>query len=290
MKWPAFGYLRATTLREFWQIKADAGPDAKVIAGGQSLLATLAFRLSQPSALIDISRLAELQGIASHGDTLRIGALTRHVELERSELIAAHAPLLGMAAPLIAHPAIRNRGTIGGSIAFADPAAELPACLVALDAVIVLASETGERRVPATTFFLGLYETAMRDDEIIMAVDVPKQRPGQNTVILEIARRSGDYAMAGIACSIDVADGVASTARLVYFGVGEAPVQARAASVALIGKALSESSIAAAQAALADDLDPPDDLHGPGAMKLHLCRVLTGRALAGFAGERRAAA
>jgi aerobic carbon-monoxide dehydrogenase medium subunit len=290
MKWPAFGYVRAHTLAEFWQIKIQSGPDAKVIAGGQSLLATLAFRLSQPSVLIDISRLAELKGIAAEGDMLRIGALTRHVELERSEIVAAHAPLLTMAAPLIAHPAIRNRGTIGGSLAFADPAAELPACLVALDATIVLASETGERRVPAADFFLGLYETAMHDDEIILAVEVPKPRPGQRSIILEIARRSGDYAMAGIACSVDLADGVVKAARLVYFGVGPQPVMAPSASAALLGKALGEASMAAAQAALAADLDPPDDLHGPGAMKLHLCRVLTGRALTGFMGERRAAA
>ena len=290
MKWPAFGYVRAATLGEFWKLKREAGPDAKVIAGGQSLLATLAFRLSQPSVLIDISRLAELKGIVFQGDMLRLGALTRHIELERSELVAAHAPLLRMAAPLIAHPAIRNRGTIGGSIAFADPASELPACLVALDAVIVLASATSERFVPARGFFHGLYETAMRDDEIITAIEVPKQRPSQHTTILEIARRSGDYAMAGIACSVDVEGGMVSAASLVYFGVGEAPVQARAASAVLVGKALTEMSVAAAQGALADDLDPPDDLHGPGAMKLHLCRVLTGRALLDFVGERRVAA
>lgn len=290
MKWPAFGYVRAVTLDDFWQIKAEAGPDAKIIAGGQSLLATLAFRLSQPSVLIDISKLSELKGVSSHGDTLRLGALTRHAELERSDLIASHAPLLRMAAPLIAHPAIRNRGTIGGSLAFADPAAELPACLVALDAMIVLASESGERRVPATSFFLGLYETAMEEDEIIIAVEVTKQRPGQHTSILEIARRSGDYAMAGFACSIDMASDVVSAARLVYFGVGPAPVQAQAASAALVGKALGEASITVAQAALGDDLDPPDDLHGPGAMKLHLSRVLTRRALGSFMAERQMAA
>lgn len=290
MKWPAFGYVRANTLDEFWKLKAEAGPDAKVLAGGQSLLATLAFRLSHPSVLIDISRLSELKGIVALGDMLRIGALTRHVELERSPVVAGYAPLLAMAAPLIAHPAIRNRGTIGGSIAFADPAAELPACLVALDAEIVLGSEAAERRVLAREFFHGLYATAMRDDEIIIAIEVPKQRKDQHTSILEITRRSGDYAMAGIACSVDVADRVVSAARLVYFGVGEAPVEAKTASAALVGKALTDASVAAAQGALAGDLDPPDDLHGPGAMKLHLCRVLTGRTLGSLMDERRAAA
>lgn len=290
MKWPAFGYVRATTLDEFWRLKAEAGPDAKVIAGGQSLLATLAFRLSEPSVLIDIAKLPELKGVSVHGNTVRLGALTRHVELERSDVVAAHAPLLAMAAPLIAHPAIRNRGTLGGSLAFADPAAELPACLVALDATIVLASETAERRVPAAAFFLGLYETAMRDDEIILAVEVPTLRSGQHAVILEIARRSGDYAMAGLVCSLDVSGDVVTAARLVYFGVGTGPVLANAASAALVGKALGEATIAAAKAVLGDDLDPPDDLHGAAAMKLHLCRVLTGRALACSAGERRAAA
>ncbi len=289
MKWPAFGYVRASTLDEFWNLKAEAGPDAKIIAGGQSLLATLAFRLSQPSVLIDISRLSELKGITFDGKVLRLGALTRHVELERSEAVAAHAPLLRMAAPLIAHPAIRNRGTIGGSLAFADPASELPACLIALDATIVLASAGGQRRVPAAAFFRGLYETEMGEDEIILCVETTPQLPSQKSSVIEIARRSGDYAMAGIACRIDIEGGAVSAARLVYFGIGEAPVQAKSAAAALAGKPLSEASIAAAQAALSDDLDPPDDLHGPGAMKLHLSRVLTGRALAGFVDDRRAA-
>jgi carbon-monoxide dehydrogenase medium subunit len=143
MKWPAFGYARASTLEDIWRLQAEHGESARVLAGGQTLLATLAFRLSEPSALIDITRIEALRGIAVQGGVLRIGALTRHAELGRDPLVARHAPLLAEAVPLIAHPAIRNRGTIGGSLAYADPAAELPACVVALDATLVLASAAG---------------------------------------------------------------------------------------------------------------------------------------------------
>ncbi len=290
MKWPAFEYARANTLDDLWQLKLTSGAEAKIIAGGQSLLATLAFRLSQPSVLIDVSRIEAMKGIADIGGSLRLGALTRHVELERSALIARHVPLLSMAAPLIAHPAIRNRGTLGGSLAFADPAAELPACLVALDATIVVASSRGERRVSAPDFFTGLFETALEDDEIILAVEIAKQRESQHTTVIEIARRSGDYAMAGLACSLDLDSETIRACRLVYFGVGTGPVLARQASAALISQLLTEGTIAAAQSALEADLDPPDDLHGPAAMKRHLARVLTARALTPLLTQERAAA
>ena len=167
MKWPAFAYARATTLDELWRIRAEAGPDARVVAGGQTLLPSLAFRLSAPPALIDISRIDALKGISRTAAGLRIGALTTHADMGVSPEVAADAPLVRAAIPLIAHAAIRNRGTIGGNIAYADPASELPACLVALEATVVCIGPQGERRIPAERFFLGVFETALQDDEIV---------------------------------------------------------------------------------------------------------------------------
>ncbi|MGQ3353873.1 MAG: FAD binding domain-containing protein [Phreatobacter sp.] len=283
MKWPAMGYARVDSLDELWRALDAAGPEAQILAGGQSLLATLSFRLSEPSGLVDITRIAALRGVSMAGSTLRIGALTRHAELGRDPLVAAHAPLLAKAAPLIAHPAIRNRGTIGGSLALADPAAELPACVVALDATIVIASQGGERRVPAADFFQGLFSTDLSPGEIIAAVEVPVATPASRQAIVEVTRRSGDYAMAGLAAVLSMRpDGSVETARLVYFGVGSGAEIARGASTALVGGPLGEASIAAAQAALTDDLDPPGDLHGGPDLKRHLARVLTGRALSSF--------
>lgn len=283
MKWPALGYLRASSLDALWRAQAEHGAGAQILAGGQTLLATLAFRLSDPGLLIDITRIPELRGVTVAGGVLRIGALTRHAELGRDALVAAHAPLLTQAVPHIAHPAIRNRGTIGGSLAYADPAAELPACVVALDATLVLARAGGERRVRADAFFTGLLSTALQPGEIIAAVEIPCAGPAQRAVMLEVARRSGDYAMAGLAAVLDIgADGRIAAPRLTYFGVGNGPVLAAHANAALAGRALDASAIAAAQAALEADLDPPEDLHGPPAMKRHLCRVLTARALQSF--------
>lgn len=282
MKWPAFGYVRASTLDDVWRLQAEHGDGARILAGGQTLLATLAFRLSEPELLVDITRVAALRGISEAGGTLRIGALTRHAELGRDPLVARHAPLLSEAVPFIAHPAIRNRGTIGGSLAYADPAAELPACVVALGATIVLASAAGERRVPAASFFTGLLETALRQGELIAAVEIPTSTPAQRSAIVEVARRSGDYAMAGLAACITLDGPRVAAARLAYFGVGNGPVLARGAMAALQGRALGAESIAAAQIALAGDLDPPSDLHGPPEMKRHLARVLTARALSRF--------
>jgi carbon-monoxide dehydrogenase medium subunit len=280
MKWPAMGYVRAASLPDLWSVLAQHGSSAQIIAGGQTLLATLAFRLSEPGTLVDITRIPELRGISVDGGVLRIGALTRHAELGRDALVAQHAPLLTAAVPLIAHPAIRNRGTIGGSLAYADPAAELPACVVALDAVVVTASASGERRIPARDFFTDLLQTALNPGEIIAAIEIPLA--ARRTAIQEVARRSGDYAMAGLAAALRLESGRAVAPRLVYFGVGNGPVLAARASAALEGRALDAAAIAAAQAALGEDLDPPQDLHGPPEMKRHLARVLTGRVLNGF--------
>ncbi len=280
MKWPAMGYARAKSLAELWSALETHGSAAQIIAGGQTLLATLAFRLSEPGTLIDINGIAELRGISTHGQVLRLGALTLHAELCSDPLVKADAPLLAAAAPLIAHPAIRNRGTLGGSLAYADPAAELPACMVALEATIIAASAKGERRIPAADFFTDLLQTALEPQEIIAAIEIPvTQRLG---AIEEITRRSGDYAMAGLAATLALDAGRVVAPRLVYFGVGNIPVLAAAAARALEGRSLDRASITAAQQALAEDLDPPRDLHGPPEMKRHLARVLTERVLLGF--------
>ena len=170
MKAPPFAYVRAASLDEVFRLWGEAGPEARLLAGGQTLLASLAFRLSDPGILIDITRVADLAGISQVGNAIRVGALTTHAELGASDLVRRHAPLLAEAVPLIAHPAIRNRGTIGGSLAFADPAAELPACCVALDATSMARSAAGERRIPAAQFFTGLYATALAQNELIAAI------------------------------------------------------------------------------------------------------------------------
>ena len=282
MKAPDFSYVRAGSLDEAFKLKALHGPDAKWLAGGQSLLATLAFRLSEPSALIDISRIEALRGITISGDSLRIGACTPHADLATSDAVRLHAPLLSEAAPLIAHAAIRNRGTIGGSLAFADPAAELPACCVALDATIVIANESGERRVPADQFFHGLYATALADDELISAVEVPVRGANDHQKLVETTRRSGDYAMAGVAVVLRRDGSRVDAARLVFFAMGDKPVASPSAAATLAGRDLDDAQIALAAGALAKDLDPPGDLNAGPDMKLHLARVVLTRALGSF--------
>jgi aerobic carbon-monoxide dehydrogenase medium subunit len=272
LKAPSLAYLRASSLAQALDALAEHGEDARVLAGGQSLVPALNMRLSQPRLLIDINPIAALAGIERRGGALRIGALARHSAVGASPLVAHLAPLIHQAIPHIAHPAIRNRGTFGGSLAQADPAAELPACVVALDAVLHLASRRGGRAVAARDFFRGLYETALAPDEIITAIDIPVAPPGARSVFLELARRRGDYALVGLA-----AEARAGGLSLVFFGVGGKPVEAGAASAALAAGATPER-IAAAQAALAADLDPPGDLQADGATKLHLARVLLGRA------------
>lgn len=268
--------MRARALDDVFAALAAEGEEAKILAGGQSLVPALNMRLLEPRLLIDINGVPGLGAIAEHDGGLRIGALARHAELGRSPLVARLAPLIRQAIPHIAHPAIRNRGTFGGSLAQADPAAELPACAVALDALIHVASVRGERRVAAHAFFKGLYETALAPGEIITAIDIPKPAPGTRTAFLELARRRGDYAMIGLAATARIEDGAMRAPRLVFFGVGVKPVEAMAAAGALDGGALRDR-IAAAREALGEDLDPPGDLQADSATKLHLARVLLAR-------------
>ncbi len=268
MKAPSFGYVKARDLGHVFDLLEAHGEDAKLLAGGQSLVPSLNLRLSSPAILIDLNAVAGLSGITETADHLVIGAMTRHAELERSDLLARHAPLVAAAMPHIAHPAIRNRGTIGGSLSFADPAAELPACMVALQAVLVLQGRAGERRVSADAFFKGLFETDLRPGEILSTVEIPKAAAGLRFAFDELARRHGDYAIVGLAGAA-----TGDVLRLVYFGIGERPVHVMRASALL-----REGDVAAAVAALADELQPNSDLHGGPATKRHLAGVLLRRA------------
>jgi carbon-monoxide dehydrogenase medium subunit len=281
-----FAYVSAASLDQVFDLLMQHGDEARLLAGGQSLIATLNLRLSAPALLIDINGLDELAGIGVDDGGLRIGALTRQRTVEESDEVARHAPLLKMAMPHIGHPAIRNRGTIGGSIALADPAAELPACAVALGAKIELRGPEGLRRVEAAHFFHGLYATDLRPGEVVTAVTIPTCA-GYRGAIYELARRHGDYAMVGLAAHARVDGRTLGDARLVFFGVGAKPVRAHGAGTALEGRAVDDSAIAAAKAALAGDLEPIGDLHASAATKLHLAGVLTGRVLRQLAAEVR---
>jgi len=280
MKAASFAYARPDSLGEALALLERHGEAARVLAGGQSLLASLNMRLSSPELLVDVTGLKELSGIRVQGDALHIGALTRHCEIERSAKVAQHVPLLAQAVPHVAHVAIRNAGTLGGSIALADPAAEYPACALALEATLVIAGPRGERRVAARDFFRGLYSTALEPQELLLAAEFPLLEPGYRSAFLELARRHGDYAIVGVAAHARVEGGRLCDLRLAYLGVGATAVRADRAAAAIEGKACGPQTVAAAQAALGEDLDPLPDLYHSAATKLHLARVMTGRALA----------
>jgi len=266
----AFAYAKARSLDHALEL-LQGEPESKVLAGGQSLMPTLNMRLSAPRLLVDINHIRDLRDIVRDGDWLEIGALVRHTQAEQAPDIARLAPLIAMAMPHIAHPAIRNRGTIGGSIALADPAAELPACLVALDGEIEIAGK-GKRRVKAEAFFKGLFETALGPNDILTHVRVPVARAGDRFGFAELARRHGDYALVGLAARATAEGSALRDIRLVYFGVGVTPVRAKAAEGELAG-----GDVEAAVAALEDDLNPTDDVHASAAARQHLAGVLLKR-------------
>lgn len=278
LKAPKLAYLRPKSLGDVFDALARHGDEAKLLAGGQSLVPALNMRLLEPRIIVDINHIPNLAGIVEYGAGVRIGALTRLSEIGASRLVARLAPLLHQAMPHIAHLAIRNRGTIGGSLAQADPAAELPACALVMDAVLHLASVRGVRAVATRDFFTGLYATLLAPDEVITAIDVPATPPGTRSVFFELARRHGDYAIVGLAAQARFTGGQVGDLRLVFFGADPKPVEARAAAVALGEGALIER-IASAQDALAQDLHPSADLQTDGATKLHLARVLLKRAI-----------
>jgi len=274
-----FAYHRPTSLDEALALLARYGPDGRVLAGGQSLMPALNMRLATPAALIDINRVPGLDGIAVEGDALVIGALARHDALEHSALVARHAPLIAQAMPHVGHRAIRACGTLGGSVALADPAAELPACLLALDAVVHAAGPEGAREIPAARFFRGIYTTALREEEIVTAVAVPMARAGWRSRFDELARRHGDFALVGLAAHCRMDDGIVREARLAFCGVGSVPMRAARAEAALVGRSVEPDRPAEAARALASDLDPPGDVHPSPALRRHLAGVLLTRSL-----------
>ena len=286
MKAPVLDYVRVETLSAAFEAFAAQQGDAVYLAGGHSVVPSLTLRLQAPSLLIDISRIPDLAGISLENGWLRIGAMTRHAEMITNPLIARHAALFAAAAPHVAHPAIRNRGTIGGNLAYADPASEFPAVAVALRCEIELAGPQGSRRVAAEDFFLGLFETAMEPGEILTAIHVPPVPEGQVIAFDELARRRGDYAMVGTAIQAVMDAGSPADISIVFFSVGLKPVRAAGVEELLRGRMLDAQAITAAQAALDGDLDPDDQPDIPAAMRLHLARVLLGRLLCRLEGSR----
>ena len=270
MKPAPFAYERARSLDH--AIELMGTEDARLLAGGQSLIATLNMRLSRPQLIVDINRVPGLDRISFSNGQIEIGALVRYAQAERTAEIATHAPLIAKALPFIGHPAIRNRGTIGGSIAFGDPAAELPACFVALDGEAVIAGPSGTRVVKADAFYKGLFESALTPCDVLTAIRLPVATSETRTAFAELARRHGDYAMVGLAASARAAGKTLSDVRLVFFGVGTTPVRARTAEAALVA-----GDVDAAAKAVATDLDPPDDVQASGAVKRQLAQVLLTR-------------
>jgi aerobic carbon-monoxide dehydrogenase medium subunit len=284
MKAAAFTYARATSVVNALELLEAHGDRAKVLSGGQSLMPAMNLRLISPELIVDIGELAELRGIAVTGGIVRIGALTRHIDLLKSPEIALHAPLLTEAIAHVAHPAIRNRGTIGGSLAHADPASELPACMVALKATIVVRGPSGERWVAAEDFFKGIYETDLSAQELLVAVELPVARKNSVHFFHEFARRHGDYAIAGLAAQAVVEGDAFSDLRLVFFAVGDRPVLAKAAAK-LLNVTITPAVLVAATTALGEELDPQDDQQGSASMRRHLARVLLARGTSAMLGR-----
>lgn len=285
MKAPEFAYERADSLGHALARLSELKDQARILAGGQSLVPTLNLRLQAPRVVVDISRIAELRGIRIEGNAIRIGALTRHADLLASELVGLSCPLLAMAAAHIAHPAIRNRGTIGGSLALGDPAAELPACVVALDAHIVVMSAGAERRVPARAFYTGMYGNVLAPTELIVAVEIPFLKAGERDGFLELSRREGDYAMIGVAARGAFAGGAFASLSIAYFSAGDRPILARKAASAMVGISYHSALLDVAVKALGDDLPEHADLQADAALRRHLAGVLLRRLIAQMASE-----
>lgn len=276
MKASAFAYARPTSVADALELLGVHGDRAKVLAGGQSLMPAMNLRLISPELIVDIGELAELRGIVVEGDVLTIGALTRHVDFLKSPEIATHVPLLRDATSHVAHPAIRNRGTLGGSLANADPASELPACMLALDATIIVRGPRGERRIPAGDFFTGIYQTALSSQELLVAVELPLARKNSAHFFQEFARRHGDYAIVGLVAQSIVVDGQFAHLRLCFFAVGDRPLLAEAAAK-LVNVAVTPEVLANASAVLSGELDPQEDQQATPAMRRHLAKVLLSR-------------
>lgn len=270
MKASAAGYARAESVEDALSLLAESDGQGRVLAGGQSLIAAMNMRLSVGDLLVDISRIGELSGVAVEGDVLRIGALTRHVQVGAAPEVRRHAPLLADAVAHIAHAAIRNRGTIGGALAHADPAAEFPACALVLGATMHAEGPDGARAIPAEDFFEEVFTTALKEDEILTAITLPVAEQGEVQILQEVARRSGDYALVGL-CLVKRKAGH----RVALFSVGPKPILATGAMAAL-----DAGDLDAAVDALSADLDPPSDTQASAAYRRHLADVLLRRAVA----------
>lgn len=284
MKASAFSYTRASSVVDALELLARHGDQAKVLSGGQSLMPALNLRLSAPDLLIDIGAIPELRGVTVANGVLRIGALTRHVDVLMSADIAKHAPLLTEAIAHVAHPAIRNRGTFGGSLAHADPASELPACVISLDADIIVRSKDGERRIQAADFFTGIYETKLTPEELLVAVEIPVAKSNAVHFFHEYARRKGDYAIVGLAASGIRNGDVLTNLRLGYFAVGEKATLVDASRF-LIGRPVTAAVLAEALVALDAELDPQEDQQATAGMRRYLARQLLAQCVSKLLGR-----
>lgn len=279
MKAAAFDYVKPASLAQVFDLLHTHGDDARLLAGGQTLMATLNMRLSEPQLLIDITGIQALRGISVQGQVLRIGALVTHTDIEFSPLVAQHAPLLKTAAPHIAHRAIRNSGTWGGSIAYADPAAEWPTCLLALGGTVVAQGLQGERRIAVDDFFTGLYSTALAPDEVLTACEIPLATADHWFGFHELARRHGDYAVVGMAATARRQGRALQGVRIALLGIDATPVRALKAEALLEGRALDAALVAQAVACLRAEIEPLPDLSHTPETKRHLAGVLLQRML-----------
>jgi CO/xanthine dehydrogenase FAD-binding subunit len=280
MKPPVFDYIAATSIDMAVAALAEAGGEGKIIAGGQSLVPMLNFRLLRPSILVDINRIEGLAHIEETANNIRVGALTRHYQLETSPIIARHLPVLSCAMTHVAHLAIRNRGTIGGSLSHADPAAELPMLALLLDAELHIASASGKRTAAARDFFLNALTVDLASAEIVTGIVLPKLPPQTDWGFAEVARRHGDFALAAVAATLTMSDGVIEQPRIALTGVGPTALRAGAAEALLIGHELEPDRISCAIDAVRAAIAPETDLHASSDYRRHLAGVLTGRALA----------
>ena len=286
MKTPRFDYHAPSTVGEAVALLGEHGDESKILAGGQSLVPLLAMRLAQPAHVVDVNPIGELRRIADRGEVLAIGATVREREAERSPLVRSKVPLLAEALPLIGHVAIRNRGTVGGSIAHADASAELPAVVLTLDAELLLRSVRGDRVVPAGGFFAGHFSTVMEDDECLVEVRFPVLPAGAGFAVEEVARRHGDFAVAGAATTVTLTEaGRIGEARLSLFGVSDTPVRATEAEAALVGSTPSPEMLDEVAQVATSGLRPASDIHGSSAFRRQVARVAVRRALVAAVGR-----
>ena len=281
MKPASFKYVAAASLDHALALKAEHGDEARFLAGGQSLIPAMNFRLARPEVLIDINGLTELSGIdRSEAGRLRVGALTRYRSLERDADFLGACPLFADALPHIAHPQIRNRGTIGGNLSHADPASELPALAVAMQAEMGITSVTGERRLPASEFFVGLLTTDLGSDEMLVDITFPARRPLSGACFMEIARRRGDFAIAGVAALVSLDDERrCAEVRISLCGVGDTPVDASGAASTIVGHRLTGEAIEAVAGRVQQSIEPSGNVHASADYQRHVAGVLTQRVL-----------